>query len=107
MYRRADLLRTIVLVAALLPTAISTGASARDIAADDSRTIIKARQNDCGPAALGPGDAGAIGVFPCRRFRAEMEPAGGGDAARGCADNAWIKTMPARLVQHPCEVKRT
>jgi hypothetical protein len=88
-YRRADLLRTITLVAALLPTAISTGAVAWGFAAGDSRNILTTETV-----------ADAIGVFHCRRFRAEMEPAWTGTAVRGHAD---ITSMAG----YACEVEQS
>jgi len=87
-YRRADLLRTITLVAALLPTAISTGAFACGPAAGEPRNILTETVTD------------AIGVFHCRRFRAEMEPARTGAAGLGHAD-----VTP--MVGHTCEVEQS
>jgi hypothetical protein len=96
-YRRADLSRITVLVAALLLTAISTGAFACGFAAGDPRNILTTPVTH-GPA-LTAGHDHATGVFHCRRFRAEMEP-GPGQAGRG-----RIGTAP--IVGSLCEVKQT
>jgi hypothetical protein len=98
-YRRADLLRTTMLVAALLLTAISTGASACGFAAADPRNILM-KTVVLRPAALAEGRSDAIRVFHCRRFRAEMEPAWSGSAVRG-------RTSPGSMAGGPCEVEHS
>ena len=84
MYRRADLWRTLVLVVALLLTAVSTGAFAREILVSDSLE-----------------ERNPIGPFHSRHFAAEKEPlehikTGAADFNRTIV--ALIGTMPPVLI---------
>ena len=84
MYRRADLWRTLVLVVALLLTAVSTGAFARELLVPDP-------QEERNPT----------GLFHSRHFAAEKEPlehikTGAADLNRTIV--ALIGTVPPVLI---------
>jgi hypothetical protein len=83
-YRRADLSRTFVLVVALLLTAVSTGAFARELRIPDPQ-----------------GERRPIDPFQCRHFGAEKDPlehikTGAADLNRTIV--ALIGTVPPVLI---------
>ncbi|MCA6119786.1 hypothetical protein J6524_33660 [Bradyrhizobium sp. WSM 1738] len=98
MYCRANLSRTIVLVVALLLTAISTGAFARENCASDpqgSRSTFQALRSSY-----------PSGVFHVSQLAAEQEQIQTGATGPDRTNVALIGTITPLLVWRLCKVER-
>jgi hypothetical protein len=106
-YRSAELWRTVVLVVALLLTAVSTGAFARELRAADPRNSSHPLvQRGADRPATMPSCHRSIGVFHSRRFGTEKEQTGTGAIDSDRTNVALIRTMRPVLVGRLHKVER-